>query len=59
MDKVKIIWTPLARHIKLSTRHCLSTYGEDEDLKKYASGVCSLMSAMVCTRPDIFVELLV
>ncbi|KAH0743072.1 hypothetical protein KY290_031065 [Solanum tuberosum] len=55
MDKAKVVSTPLAMHFKLSTRHCPSSDGEKEDMKKvpYASAVGSLMYAMVCTRPDI------
>ena len=55
MDKAKVVNTPLAMHFKLSTRHCPSSDGEKEDMKKvpYASAVGSLMYAMVCTRPDI------
>ncbi|XP_015163879.1 uncharacterized protein [Solanum tuberosum] len=55
MDNAKVVNTPLAMHFKLSTRHCPSSDGEKEDMKKvlYASVVGSLMYAMVCIRPDI------
>ncbi|WMV44256.1 hypothetical protein MTR67_037641 [Solanum verrucosum] len=55
MDKAKVVNTPLSMHFKLSTRHCPSSDGEKEDMKKvpYVSAIGSLMYAMVCTRPDI------
>ena len=55
MDKSKVLSTPLAPHLRLSSQHSPKTYAEKEDMAKvpYASAVGSLMYAMVCTRPDL------
>ena len=47
--------TPLANHFKLSKEYSPKTAEERDHmaLVPYASTVGSLMSAMVCTRPDI------
>ncbi|XP_047267648.1 secreted RxLR effector protein 161-like [Capsicum annuum] len=48
--------TPLAPHLKLSSRLSLTTDEEQEYMAKvpYTNAVGSLMYAMVYTRPDIF-----
>ena len=55
MDKSKSVATPLAAHFKLSKDQAPKTEKEREEMDAipYASGVGSLMYAMVCTRPDI------
>lgn len=55
MDKSKVLSTPLAAHLRLSSQQSPKTYAEKEDMAKvpYASAVGSLMYAMVCTRPDL------
>lgn len=55
MEKSKVVSTPWAMHLKLSTRQCHSSEGDKEDMKQvaYASVVGSLMYAMVCTIIDI------
>jgi hypothetical protein len=47
--------SPLASHLKLSSKQSPTSEKENEEMKKvpYASAVGSLMYAMVCTRPDI------
>jgi hypothetical protein len=41
--------------VKLSTYECPKTQEEEEDMSHvpYASAVCSLMYAIICTRPNI------
>ena len=55
MDKSKPVMTPLAAHFKLTKEQSPKPEHEREmmDSIPYASGVGSLMYAMVCTRPDI------
>jgi hypothetical protein len=55
MSKAKSVSSPLASHLKLSSKQSLTSEKENEEIKKvpYASAVGSLMYAMVCTRPDI------
>ena len=55
MEKAKVVSTPLATHFKLSSKQSPSNEAEKLDMQQvpYASGVGSLMYAMVCTRPDI------
>ena len=55
MSKAKVVSSPLASHLKLSSRHSPSINKEKEDVRRvtYASIVGSLMYVMVCTRPDI------
>ena len=55
MEKDKSVSTPLANHFKLSTRQCLSTDKQKEEMDSvpYASVVESLMYAIVCTRQNI------
>ena len=54
MDKSKVLSTPLAPHLRLSSQQSPKTYAEKEDMAKvqYVSAVGSLMYVMVCTRPD-------
>ncbi|KAF3627945.1 putative basic 7S globulin-like [Capsicum annuum] len=54
-DDTKPVNTPLAPHLKLSSRLFPTTDEEREYLSKvpYANVVGSLMYAIVCTRPDI------
>ncbi|CAN6804119.1 unnamed protein product [Brassica oleracea] len=53
--KSKVLSTPLAAHLRLSSQQSPKTYAEKEDMAKvpYASAVGSLMYTMVCTRPDL------
>ena len=55
MESSKPVSTPLASHFKLNKDQSPKTEEERAkmDSKPYASGVGSLMYAMVCTRPDI------
>jgi len=55
MKNVKPVSIPLASHFKLSKEECPKTQEEMAHMAKvpYASGVGSLMYAMVYTRPDI------
>ena len=55
MGSLKPVSTPLAGHFKLSSKQCLTSEKDKEEMKKvpYASVVGSLMYAMVCTKPDI------
>ena len=54
MDKSKVLSTPLAPHLRLSSQQSPKTYAEKEDMAKvqYVSAVGSLTYVMVCTRPD-------
>ena len=47
--------TPIAKGETLSLKMCPKTREEQKDMERvpYASAVCSLMYAMLCTRPDI------
>ena len=55
MDGTKPAPLPLADHVKLSKTMSPSFEMEVEEMSKvpYASGVGSLMYAMVCYRPDL------
>ena len=54
MSKAKAVCSPLACHLKLSSKHPTREKEMKEMIKvPYASVVGSLMYAMVCTRPDI------
>ena len=55
MSKAKPVCSPLASHLKLSSKQCLTNEKDMEDMSKvpYAFVVDSLMYAMVCTRPNI------
>ncbi|KAH0685102.1 hypothetical protein KY289_022854 [Solanum tuberosum] len=55
MKNAKPVSTPLAGHMKLSKKMCLTVREEKESMAKvpYSFVVGSLMYAMVCTRPDI------
>jgi len=55
MNNCKLVSTPLAAHLKLSSKLCPDTKEEMKHMSHvpYASAVGSLMYAMVCTRPDL------
>ena len=55
MQESKPVKVPIPVGVKLSVEQCPKTQEEEEDMSQvpYASGVGSLMYAMVCTRPDI------
>nr|GEW91039.1 hypothetical protein [Tanacetum cinerariifolium] len=55
MSSYKPIPTPLAPHFKLSSRECLNSEEDKEDMSRvlYSSAVGNLMYAMVCTRLDL------
>ena len=55
LDKSKAVSTPLATSFRLSADQSPSSEQEKEYMQKvpYASAVGSLMSVMVCSRPDI------
>ena len=54
-SKAKAVCSPLAGHLKLSSKQCPTSEKDMKEMSKvpYASAVGSLMYAMVCTRPDI------
>ena len=54
-EDTKLVSTPLAPHLKLSSRLSPTTDEEREYMAKvpYANAVGSLMYAMMCTRPDM------
>ena len=55
MDRTKLTALPLVGHIKLSKTMSPKIEMEAEEMTRvpYASGVGSLMYAMVCCRPDL------
>jgi len=55
MTEVRSVTTLLAGHFKLSSKQCLQSPKEEEEMSRipYASVVGSLMYAMVCVRPDL------
>lgn len=53
MKLVKPVSTPLATHFKLSKRACPTTKKERMSSIPYSFVGCSLMYAIVCTKPDI------
>ena len=55
MDQSKKGFLPVLQGVKLSQTQCPTT-AEDRDKMKnvpYASGIGSIMYAMLCTRPDV------
>ena len=55
MAEIRPVTTPLAGHFKLSSKQCLQSPVEEEEMSRvpYASAVRSLMYAIVCTGPDL------
>ena len=55
MSKAKAVCSPLAGHLKLSSKKCPTSEKDIKEVSKvpYAFAIGSLMYAMVCTRPDI------
>jgi hypothetical protein len=55
MSNAKSMSSPLAGHLKLSSKQSPTSEKENKEMKKvsYASAVGSLMYDMVCTMPDI------
>ena len=55
MSKAKTVCSPLAGHLKHSSKQCPTNEKDMKEMSKvpYASAVGSLMYAMVCIRPDI------
>jgi len=55
MIDARLFTTLLAGHFKLSSKQCLQSQKEEEEMSRvpYASVVGSLMYDMVCTRPDL------
>jgi len=55
MAEVRPVTTPLAGHFKLSSKQCLQSPDEEEEISRvpYASAVGSLMYGMVYTRLDL------
>ena len=55
MSKAKAVCSPLAGHLKLSSKQCPISKKDMKEMSKvpYASAIGSLMYVMVCTRPDI------
>ena len=55
MNEAKAVWSPLASHLKLSSKQFPIREKDMKEMSKvpYASIVGSLMYAMVCTRLDI------
>ena len=59
MDNSKRALLPVIKGIKLSVTQCLATMKEKEEMssKPYASAIGSLMYAMLCTQPDLALQL--
>ena len=55
MSKGMVVCSPLAGHLKLSSKQCPTSGRDMEEMSKvpYASFVGSLMCIMACTRPNI------
>ena len=55
MSKAKAVCSPLAGHLKLSSKKCPISEKDMKEMSKvpYTFAVGSLMYAMVCTRPNI------
>ena len=55
MSKAKTVCSPLAGHLKLSSKQCPTGEKDMKEMSKvpYAFVVGSLMYVMVCIRPDI------
>ena len=55
MSKAKAVCSPLATHLKLSSKQCPTSEKDKKEMSKvfYAFVVGSLMYAMVCIRPNI------
>ena len=55
MAEVRPVTTPLAGHFKLSSKQCLQSPEEEDEMSRvpYASAIGSLMNGMVCTRPEL------
>ena len=55
MSKANAICSPLAGHLKLSSKQCPTSEKDMKEMSKvpYTSAIGSLMYAMVCTRSDI------
>jgi ATP-binding cassette subfamily B (MDR/TAP) protein 1 len=57
MEEEKKGFLPMSHGIHLSKTQCPSTTDERERMSRilYALSIGSIMYAMICTRPDIFV----
>ena len=55
MDQVKKGFLPVLPGVKLSQTQCPTTAEDRERIKviPYASAICSIMYAMICTRPVV------
>ena len=60
MKEARPVTTPLASHFKLSSKQCPQSLDEEKEISRvpYASVVGSLMYVMVCTRPNLAMQLL-
>lgn len=56
MQNGKLVSTPLINHIKLFASLCHTTDEEVEKMSQvpYANAVGSLMYAMICSKPDLY-----
>ena len=55
MDQAKKGFLPVLQGVKLSQTQCPTNAEDREKMKDvpYASAICSIMYAMLCTRPDV------
>ena len=55
MSKAKVVCSPLSSHLKLNSKQCPTSEKDMKEINNipYASVFCSLMYAMLYTRPDI------
>jgi len=55
VDKIKLVSSPLAEHIKFSSKQRATSKDEKDKMKQvfYASPMESLMYVMICVRPYI------
>ena len=59
MDQAKKGFLPVLQGVKLSQTQCPTTAEDREKMKgiPYASAIGSIMYAMLCTRPDVFLAI--
>ena len=59
MDRPKKGFMPVLQGVKLCQTQCPTTAEDREKMKviPYASAIGSIMYAMLCTRPDVFLSI--